>query len=55
MFSLKPLLLLCFAVLCSVVIGCNKAPDPRANPDFNEAALENPGSVQMSPDAGVAR
>ena len=29
-------------------VGCGE-PDPRKNPDFNEAAMSNPGAVQMAP------
>jgi hypothetical protein len=45
--SKQVLLTLC-AVLFCVATGCGDSrPDPRANPDFNEEAMNNPGSVKM--------
>jgi hypothetical protein len=32
-----------------LAIGCNQQPDPKANPNFNEAAGPNPGAVKMDP------
>jgi hypothetical protein len=40
-------LLTIFGLFCCSV-GCGE-PDPRKNPDFNEAAMSNPGAVQMAP------
>jgi hypothetical protein len=40
-------LLTVFGLFC-VSVGCGE-PDPRKNPDFNEAAMSNPGAVQMAP------
>ncbi|MFY7873941.1 MAG: hypothetical protein ACOVQM_00755 [Pirellula sp.] len=40
-------LLTVFGLFCFSV-GCGE-PDPRKNPDFNEAAMSNPGAVQMAP------
>ena len=35
-------------MLCVCLAGCG-GPDPRDNPDFNEAAGANPGAVKMEP------
>ncbi len=42
-------LLLCTFLFASFsLVGCGPSrPDPRANPDFNEEALTDPGAVKM--------
>lgn len=32
------------------VVGCGK-PDPKKNPDFNEAAFKDPMAIKMGADA----
>lgn len=39
--------------VASMVVGCNRRPDPRDNPNFNEAAGANPGAVKMEPLKGA--
>ncbi|MFN6303596.1 MAG: hypothetical protein ACK42H_15525 [Planctomycetota bacterium] len=43
--------LLAMALLTLICSGCNKGPDPKANPNFQEKTLMDPGAVKMSPDA----
>ncbi len=31
----------------TVSVGCNSKPDPRDNPDFNEASAEDPMAIEM--------
>jgi hypothetical protein len=33
--------------IVSASAGCNRKPDPRDNPDFNNEALEDPGKIKM--------
>jgi hypothetical protein len=41
-------LIVCSLLVTSFAVGCGDSrPDPRANPDFNEAAMEDPMSVKM--------
>jgi hypothetical protein len=41
-------LIACCLVVTAFAVGCGDSrPDPRANPDFNEAAMEDPMSVKM--------
>ena len=36
--------------------GCNRRPDPKANPNFNEKALTDPGSaLKDTPDASSGK
>jgi len=35
--------------ICSV--GCNKGPDPKANPNFQEKSLMDPGAIKMGAEA----
>ena len=48
---MKKLLVTSLSLLfvASLVVGCNRRPDPRDNPNFNEAAGANPGAVKMEP------
>jgi hypothetical protein len=42
------LLILCGLLAIPFAVGCGDSrPDPRANPDFNEAAMEDPMSVKL--------
>ncbi len=45
------LALLSIAGMMPTMIGCNKRPDPKANPDFNAENLD-PSKVQMKPIGG---
>jgi predicted small lipoprotein YifL len=48
-FSLSAL-----AVLSLALAGCNKGPDPKKNPDFQEKTLMDPGAVKMGDNAPKA-
>ncbi len=49
MLALKSAMLALFACACLASVGCGESrPDPRENPNFNEAALEDPGSVKLN-------
>lgn len=38
----------CSLLFAALSVGCGESrPDPRANPDFNEAAMEDPMSVKL--------
>ncbi len=42
-------LLSIFVVICCLSVGCGDGrPDPRANPDFNEESMTDPGSVKLN-------
>ncbi len=43
--------LLGVVVALPAMVGCNKRPDPRANPDFKEENLD-PSKVKMEPIGG---
>jgi hypothetical protein len=45
----------CLAVLLSLSVGCNRRPDPRENPDFNESSLKDPMSIEMAPTGRPGR
>ena len=37
-----------FAVICLGAVGCGESrPDPRDNPDFNEAGMNDPSVYKM--------
>lgn len=38
-------------LLSIVSVGCNKGPDPKANPNFQEKTLMEPGAVKMGAEA----
>jgi hypothetical protein len=42
----------CLSLGIVFLTGCDSRPDPRKNPDFNEGALTNPGSIEMKPLGG---
>lgn len=43
--------LLAIGLLSVVSVGCNKGPDPKANPNFQEKTLMDPGAVKMGAEA----
>lgn len=43
--------LLAMALLTLVCSGCGKGPDPKANPNFQEKTLMEPGAVKMGAEA----
>ena len=43
--------LLAIGLLSVVAVGCNKGPDPKANPNFQEKTLMDPGAVKMGAEA----
>lgn len=43
--------LLAMALLTLICSGCNKGPDPKANPNFQEKSLMDPGAVKMGAEA----
>ncbi|MEI6525676.1 MAG: hypothetical protein WCP62_06575 [Planctomycetota bacterium] len=43
--------LLAIGLLSLTTIGCGKGPDPKANPNFQEKTLMDPGAVKMGADA----
>lgn len=48
MLMLKYMFALMFTVICLGTVGCGDSrPDPRANPDFNEADMDDPSLSKM--------
>jgi hypothetical protein len=43
--------LLAMALLTLICSGCNKGPDPKANPNFQEKSLMDPGAIKMGAEA----
>lgn len=43
--------LMAIGLLSVLSVGCNNGPDPKANPDFQEKTLMDPGAVKMGADA----
>jgi len=43
--------LLAMALLTLICSGCNKGPDPKANPKFQEKSLMDPGAVKTEIEA----
>jgi uncharacterized lipoprotein YajG len=43
--------LLAMALLTLICSGCSKGPDPKANPNFQENSLQNPGAIKMGAEA----
>ena len=43
--------LMAIGLLSLTTIGCGKGPDPKANPNFQEKTLMEPGAVKMGADA----
>jgi predicted small lipoprotein YifL len=39
--------LFALSMLSLALAGCNKGPDPKKNPDFQEKTLMDPGAVKM--------
>jgi hypothetical protein len=48
MLVLKYTFAILFAVVCLGAVGCGESrPDPRANPEFNEAGMDDPSQYKM--------
>lgn len=43
--------LLAMALLTLICSGCNKGPDPKANPNFQEKSLMDPSAIKMGAEA----
>jgi PBP1b-binding outer membrane lipoprotein LpoB len=43
--------LLAIALLTLICSGCNKGPDPKANPNFQEKSLMDPSAIKMGAEA----
>lgn len=43
--------LLAMALLTLICSGCNKGPDPKANPNFQEKSLMDPGAIKMGAES----
>jgi uncharacterized lipoprotein YajG len=43
--------LLTMALLTLICSGCSKGPDPKANPNFQEKSLMDPGAIKMGAEA----
>ncbi|MFN5274251.1 MAG: hypothetical protein ACK5E3_13665 [Planctomycetota bacterium] len=43
--------LLAMALLTLICSGCSKGPDPKANPNFQEKSLMDPGAIKMGAEA----
>lgn len=43
--------LMAIGLLALSTIGCGKGPDPKANPNFQEKSLQDPGAIKMGDNA----